>query len=54
LDPQAIHLAVQAHIRHVHTNYDELLGGYGDRQSARWEVQDQVAAILRLWQQPAE
>jgi hypothetical protein len=54
LDSEAIRLAVIAHIRHVHTNYDELLGVYGDRQSARREVQDRVTAILHLWQQPAE
>jgi hypothetical protein len=52
LDPEAIRLAVIAHIRHVHTHYDELLARYGDRESARWEIRDQVAALLRQWEQP--
>jgi len=51
-DPEAIRLAVVAHIRHTHTNYDELLCRLGDRESARWEVRDQVAAVLSQWQEP--
>ena len=51
-DPEAIRLAVAAHVRHVHTNYDELLGEFGDRQSARESVHHQVAAILDRWQSP--
>jgi hypothetical protein len=50
MSPEAIRLAVIAHIRHVHTNYDELLGRLGDRESARLEVIDQVAAVLDRWQ----
>ncbi len=46
VDPKAIHLAVIAHVRHVHTNYDDLLGEFGDRQSARASVHRQVSAIL--------
>jgi hypothetical protein len=51
-DPEAIRLAVIAHLRHVHTDYDILLARYGDRQSARSEVRDRVAALLRQWEQP--
>jgi hypothetical protein len=50
LSPEAIRLAVVAHIRHVHTNYDELLGRHGDRERARWEIQDQVATVVQQWQ----
>ena len=50
-DPAAVRLAVVAHVRHVHTNYDELLCRHGDRQSAREEVSDQVAAVLHSWEQ---
>ena len=37
LSPDAIRLAVIAHIRHAHTEYDELLAKYADRDSARRE-----------------
>jgi hypothetical protein len=52
-DPEAIRLAVAAHVRHLHTNYDELLGKSGDRQSARASMHRQVADILDRWQSPA-
>jgi hypothetical protein len=48
-DPEVIRLAVAAHIRHVHTDYDELLGEFGDRQMARERVHLRVAAILDEW-----
>ncbi len=50
LDPQALRLAVLAHIRHVHTPYDEHLARTGDRQLARETVHHQVQAILRQWE----
>jgi hypothetical protein len=52
LDPVAIRLAVQAHVRHVHTNYDRLLAQLWDRRDARDEVRDDVANILRQWAEP--
>ena len=54
LSPEAIRLAVIAHIRHVHTNYDELLARYADRDSARERVRIKVSAILGNWQRPGE
>ena len=48
-DPEAVRLAVAAHVRHVHTNYDELLGEFGDRQMARDRVHHRVADILDDW-----
>lgn len=52
LDPAAVQLAVQAHVRHVHTSYDRLLGQLWDRRDARDEVRDAVAEILRQWAEP--
>jgi hypothetical protein len=45
-DPRAIELATTAHVRHRHTDYDELLAE-GDRTAARWSVEDRVREILR-------
>jgi hypothetical protein len=50
-DPDTVRLAVVAHVRHVHTRYDELLCRHGDREGARRQVSDHVAAVLRRWQQ---
>jgi hypothetical protein len=52
-DPGALRLAVFAHIRHVHTRYDELLGQTGDRSLARAAVQAQTDKILMHWENPA-
>lgn len=49
---EAIRLAVAAHIRHCHTDYDELLDRCADRQVARSKVRGQVLTILDDWQQP--
>jgi hypothetical protein len=48
-DPEVIGLAVGAHVRHVHTNYDELLGEFGDREIARERVRHLIAGILDNW-----
>jgi hypothetical protein len=45
--PKAIRLAVIAHIRHAHTNYDDLLARYADRDTARERIRDKVSAVLR-------
>ena len=52
LNPEAVRLAVVAHVRHVHTSYDRLLGQTGDRQLAREEVRERVDTVLSNWQQP--
>jgi hypothetical protein len=49
LDPRAIELAVIAHIRHVHTNYDELLMQGTDRLDARMLVRSQISDLLDTW-----
>jgi hypothetical protein len=50
LDPEPIRRAVIAHIRHQHTNYDELLARFDDRDTARDEVRDHVQSVLRQWE----
>lgn len=49
-DPQALRLAVIAHIRHEHTRYDELLMHHGDRQLARAEVSSAIQRVLAQWE----
>jgi hypothetical protein len=49
-DPQALRLAVIAHIRHEHTGYDELLMRFGDRARAREQVCGKIEAFLTRWE----
>lgn len=49
MDEQAVRLAVIAHIRHVETNYDELLGKGWERSDARSAVADRVNEVLTRW-----
>src|SRR5262245_6323650 len=48
-DATAIDLAVKAHVRHEHTNYDQLLSRGWERSEARSAVSDRVAAIVEGW-----
>jgi hypothetical protein len=52
LDPNAVRLAVVAHIRHVHTDYDRLLTQLQDRQRAREEIAESLDATQRRWAEP--
>ena len=49
LDPDAVRLAVAASIRHVDTDYDELLMSGVDRQTARDQVRDRVEQVMTGW-----
>lgn len=49
LDPQAITLAVIAHVRHVHTNYDSLLMRGVDRRDAREQIRGSLDEVLDRW-----
>jgi hypothetical protein len=49
LEPQAVDLAVIAHIRHEHTNYDELLMRGTDRLDARTLVREKIDRVLAKW-----
>jgi hypothetical protein len=52
LDPRALRLAVVAHIRHEHTEYDRLLMETDDREVARQEVAPEIGRVLRGWEHP--
>jgi hypothetical protein len=49
LDAKAVDLAVVAHIRHEHTNYDELLMRGTDRLDARALVREKIDRVLAEW-----
>jgi hypothetical protein len=49
LDASAVDLAVTAHVRHAHTNYDELLMGGTERAEARALVRETIADVLAKW-----
>lgn len=49
-DPQAMRLAVVAHIRHEHTRYDDLLMRHGDRTLAREMVRAEIERMLVKWE----
>jgi hypothetical protein len=51
-DPEAVRLAVIAHVRHARTDYDDLLNRFADRQFAREHVRGQVEEIARAWEAP--
>jgi hypothetical protein len=48
-EPEAIDLAVRAHVRHAHTPYDELLGSGWERGAARAMVAADVEGVLERW-----
>jgi hypothetical protein len=48
-DVPAIELAVQAHVRHRHTEYDRLLAQGWDRTEARASVARAVAKVMERW-----
>lgn len=45
----AVWLATVAHVRHVHTDYEALLGEGYDRASARFFVIDRINEVLTTW-----
>jgi hypothetical protein len=49
MDEKAVRLAVIAHIRHVESNYDELLGKGWERSDARSAVAGRVDEVLDKW-----
>jgi hypothetical protein len=48
--PVSVWLSLVAHIRHVHTDYDELMDDGYDRDAARHFVMDDINAVLERWQ----
>jgi hypothetical protein len=53
LDPDAVRLAVAASVRHVDTEYDDLLMSGVDRESARHRVHEHVEEVLDDWRATA-
>ena len=49
LDETAVRLAVVAHVRHVHTQYDRLLASNVPRREAREQIAERVATVLSRW-----
>ncbi|CAG8108335.1 unnamed protein product [Penicillium salamii] len=49
-DEKKVLLAVEAHIRHVHTPYETLLEGGVGRMKAREMVRGSILAVERAWQ----
>jgi hypothetical protein len=49
LDPDAVSLAVAASVRHVDTDYDELLMSGVDRETGRRQVRERVEDVLSGW-----
>ena len=49
LQIDAIVLAVGAHVRHVHTDYDQLLMEGTERQAARSMIQETHASVMGRW-----
>ena len=52
LDEDAVSLAVIAHVRHVETEYDTLLGRGMDRHDARLCVRARIQEVLADWEAP--
>ena len=50
LEAEAVELAVRAHVRHVHTRYDELLSRGISRDEARSRVAGFVTKRLEQWE----
>lgn len=46
---EAIELAVKAHVRHVHTNYDRLLSTGWERTEARSAVAEKLGQVVNEW-----
>jgi hypothetical protein len=46
----AVWLSLVAHVRHVHTDYDQLMDEGYDRDAARHFVMDEINDVLQSWQ----
>ncbi len=44
-----IELAVRAHVRHSHTDYDRLMDEGWDREDARDEVRSEIGKVIEKW-----
>lgn len=49
LGSAALDLAVRAHVRHAHTDYDELLASGWERREARARIEPELDRVLAAW-----
>lgn len=52
LDPRAVKLAVVASVRHLDTDYDDLLMSGVPREDARDQIRSAIDRVLAAWSQP--
>lgn len=50
LDPEKVRLAVIAHVRHLHTDYDGIIARTRDKRASRARIKDGIEAVLQSWQ----
>ena len=49
LDPEKVRLAVVAHVRHLHTAYDQIIARTRDKRGSRVRIKGDVTSVLREW-----
>lgn len=49
LDPEKVRLAVIAHVRHLHTSYDQIIARTRDKRGSRARIKGDVTSVLREW-----
>ena len=50
LEPEMVRLAVIAHVRHLHTSYDQIIARTRDRRTSRARIKGDVSSVLREWE----
>lgn len=50
LDDEMVRLAVVAHVRHLHTTYDQTIARTRDKRGSRAVIRADVQAVLTAWQ----
>jgi hypothetical protein len=54
LDAEKVRLATIAHVRHLHTRYDEIIARTRDKRGSRATINPDVARVLREWSAPRD
>jgi hypothetical protein len=52
LETEAVRLAVIAHVRHTHTDYDRIITRTRDKRGSRSRIREGVDDVLRRWARP--
>jgi hypothetical protein len=50
LDPEKVRLAVIAHVRHLHTNYDQIIARTRNKRTSRTHIKGDLTSVLREWE----